>query len=215
MKFHLLLLNSALATIVALPLHAQITVTTDTTAVSSSVAPTFDDFDGTYNTAVATVTGGLLDPGGSTSPTGTTGNYLAASLDPATDITITFAGPASYFGLLWGSPDPNNTITFLNGTTVVGSTTAAGIGPVLLPVYPALGTYVNFSASAPSDDFTSVVLSDNSPGIPYFEVDNLAAVVPGTSAPEIDPAFVGSGLALLVGGLLVLRGRQKLSGAAI
>ncbi len=213
MKYHLFLVNSALATIVALPLHAQVTVTSSTSQLTSTVTSTFDDFGSTYNTAVATVAGGQLGPGGSTPPTATTGNYLATS-PGGTDITITFNGQASYFGLLWGSPDPNNTVTFYQGTTQEEVFTAAGIGTTLLPEYgsgiPA--TYVNFSANAPSDDFTSVVLSDG-PGIPYFEVDNLAAVVAGTAtaAPEMDPASVGSGLALLAGGLLVLRGRQEIS----
>jgi hypothetical protein len=37
---------------------------------------------------------------------------------------------------------------------------------------------------------------------------------PTTSAPEIDPAAAGSGLALMVGGLLVLRGRTRRAVAA-
>lgn len=48
---------------------------------------------------------------------GATGSYAAAKVTP------TFAEPMRYMGLLWGSVDPYNTLTFSNGATEVGQFT--------------------------------------------------------------------------------------------
>jgi hypothetical protein len=147
---------------------------------------------------VATITGGATNEG--TNPgTGYSGgagisNWIAA---PST-ITITFDSLTRDFGLLWGSIDVPNTVTFYNGATAIDTVTGADIevyGGAL--GYPNAGSFVNFAALGAADDFTSVVLSD--PGACCFEVDNFATNTSTTSAvPE--PATV----AVMVGGGLLL-----------
>ena len=92
--------------------------------------------------------------------------------------TLTFAtGSSSYLGLLWGSVDAYNSLTFnfLDGTTQVvgGSAILSAIGA------NAGGTtaYVNFTGSA----FSSVVASSTANS---FEFDNVAttAAVPEPSS---------------------------------
>jgi hypothetical protein len=72
-----------------------------TTSVPGAVL--FDDFDSIQNTAIGTITGGLLNYG--TPPA--TGNFIGIGREnPAsTDVTVTFTSPVSYVGFVWGTPD--------------------------------------------------------------------------------------------------------------
>jgi len=67
-----------------------------TTISSVPGAVLFDDFDSVQNTAIGTITGGILNMG--TAPA--TGNFIATggSADP---ITVTFTNPVSYAGFTW------------------------------------------------------------------------------------------------------------------
>jgi hypothetical protein len=125
-------------------------------------------------------------------------------------ITFNFSSAQNYFGLLWGSVDANNTLTFysgLNGTgSVINTVTGAElntINPVVAQTgfgdqYDPWGTaYANVNTIA---TFQSVVATT---GTFTFEIDNVAyALVP---VPE--PASMGI---LLLAGLssLVLIGKN-------
>jgi hypothetical protein len=65
-------------------------------------------------------------------PVGSTGNYLTVP-NPRSNGSATFrlGTTANYFGLLWGSLDSYNTITFLLGTTEVASYTGTQIAQML------------------------------------------------------------------------------------
>jgi hypothetical protein len=142
---------------------------------------TFAGYTGSVATPVATITGGALNPGGSTNPdTGinnSIANYVAAV--DGSDETITFNRNQEYFGLLWGSVDVTNTISFYDGATLVASFTGGGLeaSTVGLEAWPASGSFVDFLADGSGSDFNKVVLSATSGGAP-FETSNFAAAVP-------------------------------------
>jgi hypothetical protein len=142
---------------------------------------TFAGYDGSVTTSVATITGGSLNPGGSTNPgTGFDGsivNYLSAP----SDITITFNKNQEYFGLLWGSVDTSNTVSFYEGGTLLASYTGGQLeSSIGLEAWPANGSFVGFLANGAGADFNKVVLSAAG-GLP-FESVNYAAAVPEPAA---------------------------------
>lgn len=96
--------------------------------------------------------------------TGEPGNEYIA-IQGGTSLTFTFAGPATYFGLLWGTVDDFNTATFYDGDTVVGTFTGSDI---LNPPDGLSAVYANFFAV--DGTFTSVVLTS---GGNSFEFDNV------------------------------------------
>ncbi len=129
------------------------------------------------------------------SPSGDTTNYLLAGGPPsyAGSETLTISGQSSdYFGVYWGSMDTYNTLTFLEGNTVVATITGAQVaaGGNADGNQSLLGTnnYVNIF-DLPSYD--AVVLSSTSPN---FEVDNIAfGKVPTVPEPGT-LALLGAGL---------------------
>jgi len=139
---------------------------------------TFAGYAGSVTTPVATITGGALNPGGSTNPDSgidnSIANYLAA--EPANDETITFNSNQRYFGLLWGSVDESNTISFYENSTLLATFTGSGLegSTVALQGYPVPGSFVDFVADNSSFDFNEVVVIDG--GGDPFETDNYAAL---------------------------------------
>lgn len=104
---------------------------------------------------------------------------------PGAGVTLTFPEQEMYMGLLWGSVDTYNTLTFLNGTTEVGIFTgamiagAAGAGNCADGNQLAQGTcYVNINFSSP---FTSVVATSSAYA---FEFDNVAFSTKPIGVPE-------------------------------
>ena len=109
-----------------------ISVTYNPMATTSSVpgAVLFDDFDSVQNTAIGTITGGLLCSGvdfGCGGLFGTppaTGNFLGVNSDGTTTIaTVTFTNPVIYAGFAWGTPDFFNELDVYDGSTLLGSFT--------------------------------------------------------------------------------------------
>jgi len=131
-------------------------------------------------------------------PTGVdTTPYLSSGVKPYNNlggglITLSFTTPVTYFGLLWGSVDTYNKITFFNGATSLGSLSGAN---VLTNPHGSQGsdgsTYVNIFSDTP---FTSVVIESN--GSYAFEIDNVAYGVPDGGATM---AMLGIGLMGLAG----------------
>jgi hypothetical protein len=167
---------------------------------------------GGVTTAVATITGGVLDPSGSTNPdTGIDNsitNYLAAL--PGSSIKIEFDSFESYFGMLWGSVDADNTVSLYDGTYLLGSFTGATLSSSSagLQGYPAAGSFVDFVAYSPTFDFDTVVLSGTASP---FEVDNLATIASAAVPEPSSWSLLILGSALLGGSR---RGRaRRLAGA--
>ena len=71
--------------------------------ITSSVpgAVLFDDFDSVQNTAIGTITGGILNMG--TAPA--TGNFIGAegAVGSPLNVTVTFTNPVAYVGFVWGT----------------------------------------------------------------------------------------------------------------
>ena len=86
-------------------------------------------------------------------PVGSTGNYLTVPDQRSTgEATFGLGTTANYFGLLWGSLDTYNRITFLLNGTAVASFTGSQIAQMVMPSLLANGNqssslsnaYINF-----------------------------------------------------------------------
>jgi hypothetical protein len=179
-----------------------ISVTTHRGVTTTSVpgAVLFDDFDLIQNTAVGTITGGLLCSGvdfGCGGVFGTppaTGNFLGVvSVDGTTTIaTVTFTNPVSYAGFAWGTPDPDNEVDVYDGSTLLGSFFGTfNLGQPNQPTY-----YFDIRAGS-GEAITKLVLSSNC----CFETDNYSAI-PSVPAPIVGAGLPGLIMVLGGGGLL-------------
>jgi len=135
-------------------------------------------------------------PGGTSArPVGSTGNFWSVGPSPATQ-----AGPGivdlgvgvTYYGFLWGSPDAAgwNTVSFYNGTTLLGSYDGSAI---LIPPDgdQSYAKYFNVFAG-PGEVITGISFAANTNA---FETDN-HAFISAVPEPEIY-AMMGLGLGLM------------------
>jgi hypothetical protein len=158
------------------------------------------------------ITGYYLSTGGygAQSANGTANAPTAAYGSGAAggDVQLSFATAQSYFGLLWGSIDASNVLSFYNGSTLVASITgtqalssAAGVGYGCQVAGCSEYFLVNFLNGA---KYTSVVFGNTGNAAPSFESANFQYAttnVPGTTTGVPEPtsvALLGIGLAGLV-----------------
>jgi PEP-CTERM motif len=106
---------------------------------------------------------------------------------------FTFATPQQYFGLLWGSADDYNTLSFFDGAIPVGSITGSDVLALLGEhgEHETLGKngtmYVNINSTLPFDRVLATSANY------AFEVDNIA--FNETQVPEpASLALIGMGL---------------------
>jgi hypothetical protein len=96
-----------------------------------------------------------------------TTTYLSTGIG---SVTLTLPGSEMYFGLLWGSVDSYNTLSFYNGKTLVGSITGTDVDASANGDQGANGTfYVNINSTTGS--FNKVVATSSQYA---FEFDNVA-----------------------------------------
>jgi hypothetical protein len=126
--------------------------------------------------------------------TGEAGNHFVG-ISGGNALTFSFSAPATYFGLLWGTVDDFNTITFYDGADVVASFTGTDL---LDPPDATSAIYANFFAN--DGTFTSVTLTSDSNS---FEFDNVR--VAATPLPAALGLF---GSAIVGMGVMGLRRRK-------
>jgi len=134
--------------------------------------------------------GGDQADGADTTMYGTSGSTGAAGT-PNASFTLNFGSLQKYFGLLWGSVDAYNTLTFFNGAANVGSLTGANVTASPNGNQGVNGTlYVNINSTL---DFDRVVFTSSQYA---FEFDNIAWSVSRQDVPEPGSlALLGLGLA--------------------
>ena len=145
---------------------------------------------------------GFGSPNQANGPNTTTYLQAGSTLNNASAaVTLNLGGPQSYLGLLWGSVDAFNLISFFNGDRLVGTVSGSDLMAAPDGDQGVAGTrYVNVTATGDSL-FDRAVFT--SAGV-TFEFDNLALApatpVPPTPTPVPEPAS----LALFGAGLLGL-----------
>lgn len=132
-------------------------------------------------------------------PTGVdTTHYLSTGIGA---VTLQFSSSQDYFGLLWGSVDNYNTLSFYNGDTLVGAFTGTQIWANANGDQGQSGTfYVNFNSLDGS--FNKVVASSTQNA---FELDNVA--YNAKSVPDSGATLAFMGLAFT--GLISLRRKLR------
>jgi hypothetical protein len=126
-----------------------------------------------------------------------TSQYIA--VEGAASAQFHFNSLQQYLGLLWGSVDSFNTLSFYNNATLIGSVTGTSVTAGATGDQGANGTYyVNINSSLP---FNTVIASSSGNS---FEFDNIAYATP---VPEPASLTVfGTGLLLLA---FTVRFRRK------
>ena len=118
-------------------------------------------------------------------------------------ITLQFASSQRYFGLLWGSVDDYNTLSFYNGTTLLQSFTGADIWASANGDQGQQGTfYVNFNDL--DGAFDKVVATSSGFA---FEFDNVAYNANPRNVPDGGATIALLGFACA--GLIAFRRRQR------
>ena len=152
-----------------------------------------------YTFSAGNTTGGIFQgsvPLVASPPANDTSHYMTSGVG---SLTISYATPIRYFGLLWGTVDAYNSITFHSGSS---SQTWTGSTILSAPAFAGVNgsAYVNFFAT-PGTTWNSVTLSSTKAN---FEFDNAAI----SAVPE--PAAIAlMGLGFGIAGLGVLKKRKK------
>jgi len=181
--------------------NGQVTVTTtpDAAVVTGSAAQYAAPYLSGGNGTGFGPSGGNQANGQDTTYYLTSGSESGAS--PGAAVTLTFATPQRYFGLLWGSVDTYNTLSFYNGNTLVGTVTGSDVTPSATGDQGLNGTfYVNINST---EAFDKVVATSSQYA---FEFDNVAYNT--TPVPEPTTMIAGALLLLPFGASTVRRLRK-------
>jgi hypothetical protein len=191
--------------------HATLLVTTEIGGIPTVNGATLVNFDGGLPTFVTlSANNAVLNTGAAPFYSGATAaffgerpntgpdatNYI--SLNAGGTATFTFATSQNYFGLLWGSVDTYNSLTFYDAAnnnlgTVTGATFASAIS---MGNQGATGTaYVNITSSSA---FSKVVASSTAVA---FEFDDVAFGRTGSLALAPEPGATWALLGLCVPGV--------------
>ena len=116
-----------------------------------------------------------------------TTDYLAAT--QGCTVTISFDSTQEYFGMLWGSVNSGNTLTFYNGSTVVATITA----DELVSTYGATYQDNYYAAINIAGGYTKVMASSTSGGFEFTDVGyastTIANPTTGTGTTNVTPYY--------------------------
>lgn len=137
---------------------------------------------------------GSLKTGGR--PTGSTGRFLVAEESGVAEFI--FSQKLNYFGLLWGSINRGNVISFYDGNNFIQSFSGTNLFGKGTPAITGGSTrFINFFVDEVSENnydfFDRVVISGG--GDDPFQLDNVAYEVIPT--PALLPGLIGLGMAAL------------------
>jgi hypothetical protein len=149
------------------------------------VIPAEADISLSYSLDPAT---GVFSAGGTTFGCGPGGGGYTYSCNGSIALTFTTDGPISYT-----LQEPDRVFNDISG--IPGGTSDGGCGLAICPYTLGAGTYtLDLQTNLPLFDGQGILLTFATPV--------------SVAAPELDPSSAASGLTLLVGVLLVLRGRR-------
>lgn len=108
--------------------------------------------------------------------------------------TLAFTRPQRYFGLLWGSVDDYNTLSFYTGSTLIGSITGSDVSSNPHGDRgPGNTYYVNVTAAEPFDRVTAASTAF------AFEFDDVAISTEDIAIPEpASVVLIGFGAVVLL-----------------
>lgn len=152
------------------------------------------------------VSGRYVAPFISSSNGASFGNLQADGLDQTQylttgigQVTLQLDEYHQYFGLLWGSVDDYNTLSFYDGTTLLFNFTGLDVDSMANGNQGATGTfYVNINSDTP---FNKVIASSTRYG---FEFDNVALAVNPPDPMSVSPVPEPETYAMLLAGLAMV-----------
>ncbi len=167
------------------------TITEGTGSEAATIS--FSGTSGIYNGNVKGVAAAPYTPSGVQ-----TTNFFAA--EPQGAVTISYASQQQYFGMLWGSVDTYNTLSFYNGSSLVGQLTGSNVKTNANGDQGANGSYfvnINFSGVT----YNSVVAQASSPAFEFGLISaSQTQQVIVAPAPLGLPGATPAGLAVLAAG---------------
>jgi PEP-CTERM motif len=155
--------------------------------VSSVVGAVTTDFNASLVLPAGYVGGGVKNgsvSGQWASPPADTSNYFTVGPSTSTPATVAIGFLASYFGYYGGSPDTYNSITLLNGESIVKTFTGtelAGFAGVPADGNQGVGRYWNIFSENSGEFFDTVQFTSINNA---FETDNHAVLAAAVPEPE-------------------------------
>ena len=142
-----------------------------------------------------------------------TTNYITSGSTGATAgaaVTLSFPNLELYMGLLWGSVDTYNTLSFYTGGaggTLIGTVTGSDVTATANGNQGANGTYyVNITSSTA---FDTVVATSSQYAFEFDNVSYSPTIPPGGPGQTPLPAAVWLFGSVLAGSSLIMRGRRR------
>jgi hypothetical protein len=147
-----------------------------------------------------------------------TTNYFAA--EPSGAVTFNYSAPQKYFGLLWGSVDTYNSLSFYDGATLVATFVGNQITANPTGSQAADGSFFVSFNFTDSTQYTSVIATSTSPAFEFNAMGYASVNIPlasGTGTPNVItlssvpviPAPGGGAVLPALVALTLIRGRGR------